>query len=629
VSIRRKLFYAFIGVVAVPLAIAAALARHYLVWEQSVLDQRYVGEVRAAFTRMNAAAERRVEALQKDVRQAAVDYDELGDEHVEIRVILPRVGDAHVDVPLEDGLESGPRLQPPKSPSFGVATAMPAVVRALRQQHPEILGVKLRDAHRVVYSDLSSDVDPVKEWPPGAPAKPGMLVPLAGGRRFSVERLPSGGELTVEIDPRLVVAPERVLGSGWAFYVKAPPPQPWHAPYELWYHGGEREPLERAVAQPMAALGAELPGEGELASVRDQEWVRWRVYGALSSENDVHHYTAGARLVAMVREDEIYAPLTWFRVEVYGALFASLLVAAWLAYFLSGRFTGAVDRIRSGVEALSRGEWAQLDKLSEDELGGGLVESVNHMAMALAERTRKDEIEGWRRMVRVLSHEINNTLGPVRSVAVTVRDQVVGRLNPCADRREGCNDAADAADDLRTAFQLIVDRTDALTAFIAGYAELAKLPEPARGDHDFNVVVGGAARLFAGDAEQAGVELRVELAPDVPRARVDAGQVERVVINLVKNAVEAAPRGGEVRVATARRGSQVEVIVDDNGPGIALEARRHLFVPYFTTKPGGSGIGLALVRQIVLGHGGSVTAEDRPGGGTRARVLLPLTGGDA
>src|SRR5262249_38679412 len=108
---------------------------------------------------------------------------------------------------------------------------------------------------------------------------------------------------------------------------------------------------------------------------------------------------------------------------------------------------------------------------------------------------------------------------------------------------------------------------------------------------------------------------------------LDAGQIERVVINLVKNAIEAAPgETGEVTGRTFRPGrGRVELVGEDNGPGIAPEARKNLFVPFFTTKPGGTGIGLALVRQIVLGHGGVVTAEDRPGGGTMMRVVLPST----
>jgi signal transduction histidine kinase len=606
-SIRRKLFYAFIGVVAVPLVIATVLAQRYLAWEREQLDQHFINnDARAAIKRMNDTAKARIEALRADVHRTAEGYD-WTDDAVAVQVVIG------APPPLADGLEAGPHLAP--STRFAVKSGMPSQILALRKHHPEILGVRLRDEDRVVFSDLSSDVNTLAvQFPSSDPVSlHGMLLDL-DGRPFVIDRL--GGdddtEIVVEYDRARLVEPEHVYKSGWAFYVEKGAGL-WHPPYQIAHHGEGGKRIEY-MDTALSAVGAAIPDAGELATFKDANWVHWRVYGGLGSESSL----AGARVMAMVRADELYAPLTWFRVEVYGSLLASLLIAAWLAYFLSGRLVGAVDRIRSGVEALSRGEWTQLDKLSEDELGGGLVESVNHMAAALAERTRREEIEGWRRLVRVLSHEINNTLGPVRSVAVTVRDQIANRV-----------DAADAAEDLRLAFQLIVDRTDALTSFIAGYAELAKLPDPAPVDADVNAVVDGGARLFREQAEKSNIGFGMKLDPEVGTARIDKGQIERVIINVVKNAVEAAPPGGEVLVATARHGGSVEITVDDDGPGIALEARRHLFVPYFTTKPGGSGIGLALVRQIVLGHGGTVTAEDRPGGGTRVRVLLPVRGGNA
>ena len=173
------------------------------------------------------------------------------------------------------------------------------------------------------------------------------------------------------------------------------------------------------------------------------------------------------------------------------------------------------------------------------------------------------------------------------------------------------------------AFRLIVDRVDSLSAFISGYAELAKLPDPVREPADLNRIVRGAVGMLRESAERRQLRLTESYDEDVDGAALDPMQVERVAINLIKNAVEAAPPGGQVLVRTSRRAASVELTVEDDGPGIAAEARRHLFVPYFTTKKEGSGIGLALARQIVLGHGGTITAEDRAAGGTLLRVILP------
>jgi signal transduction histidine kinase len=229
---------------------------------------------------------------------------------------------------------------------------------------------------------------------------------------------------------------------------------------------------------------------------------------------------------------------------------------------------------------------------------------MNRMASALAERTRKEEIESWRRLVRVLSHEINNTLGPVKSVAATVRDQLAPAL------------AGETGEDLRSSFKLIVDRVDSLSAFISGYAVLAKLPPPEREPAELNEIVRGAVSML-----KNGTEIVEEYDDEVGTPSLDRQQMERVAINLVKNAVEAA--ASRVWVKSARRGDTVEISVEDDGPGIAPEARAHLFVPYYTTKPGGSGIGLALARQIVLGHGGTIATRDREGGGTIVFVVLP------
>jgi len=193
-----------------------------------------------------------------------------------------------------------------------------------------------------------------------------------------------------------------------------------------------------------------------------------------------------------------------------------------------------------------------------------------------------------------------------------VRDQIAGRVKD-----------DDAAEDLQLAFRLIVDRTDALSAFINGYSELAKLPDPDRSPVPLEGLLADSVKLLAEQAAERTVQVTLLCEPLLGAASLDRAQIERVIINLVKNGIEAAPAGGQVTVAASRVAGSVEIVIDDNGPGIASEARRHLFVPYFTTKPGGSGIGLALARQIILAHGGTITAEDRESGGTRMRVVLP------
>ncbi|HWE30916.1 MAG TPA: HAMP domain-containing sensor histidine kinase [Polyangia bacterium] len=224
---------------------------------------------------------------------------------------------------------------------------------------------------------------------------------------------------------------------------------------------------------------------------------------------------------------------------------------------------------------------------------------------------RRDEAESWRSLVRVVSHEINNTLAPIKSVAASLRSGLPRRLRD-----------DDPAADVDMALKLIVERVDALSTFIDGYAEVAKLPPPNRQLTHVDRLVAGATALFAEQAAARQVAIDVREAAGGP-AEIDAQQLERVLVNVIKNAIEASPANGTVVVTGARVAGALEICVADDGPGISAEARRNLFVPYFSTKPGGSGIGLALARQIVVAHGGTITAERSPSGGTLMRIVIP------
>ncbi|HEY0306342.1 MAG TPA: HAMP domain-containing sensor histidine kinase, partial [Longimicrobiales bacterium] len=164
---------------------------------------------------------------------------------------------------------------------------------------------------------------------------------------------------------------------------------------------------------------------------------------------------------------------------------------------------------------------------------------------------------------------------------------------------------------------VITSRADALGRFMSAYAQLARLPAPQLRPVDVGVWVRGVAGL------ETRLDVQVRGGPGLV-IRADADQLEQLLINLVRNAADASlEAGGGVRIGWGRRDGVVEVWVDDDGPGI--EDSGNLFVPFFTTKPAGTGIGLALSRQIAEAHGGSLTLENRPDGrGARARLRLPV-----
>ena len=220
---------------------------------------------------------------------------------------------------------------------------------------------------------------------------------------------------------------------------------------------------------------------------------------------------------------------------------------------------------------------------------------------------REEELKAWQRLVRVLGHELNNSLAPIKSIA--------GSLT--AILKHGPR-APDWEDDMRSGLEIIEARAEGLGRFMQAYARLAKLPQPTLALTEVAPLIRRAAAL------ETRLSIAVEDGPELA-ANLDAAQIEQVLINLFKNAVEAAlEAGGGVRVSWRKQGSFLEVRIEDDGPGIANTA--NLFVPFFTTKPSGSGIGLLLCRQIAENHGGSINLRNREGGavGCLATLRLPV-----
>lgn len=225
----------------------------------------------------------------------------------------------------------------------------------------------------------------------------------------------------------------------------------------------------------------------------------------------------------------------------------------------------------------------------------------------LSRALRDEERQAWQRMVRVIGHELNNSLAPIKSLAGTMSTLLA--RNPRAPDWES---------DVQSGLSIIASRADALSRFMEGYARLARLPTPRRQPVD---VAGWVRRVTSLETR-----LKVEIDPGpVVTLQADEAQLEQLLINLVRNAVDAVTElngSGQVSVGWQKTGTLVEVWVQDEGPGLSDSA--NLFVPFFTTKPKGTGIGLALSRQIAEAHGGTLTLENRTDRvGCIARLRLP------
>jgi len=222
----------------------------------------------------------------------------------------------------------------------------------------------------------------------------------------------------------------------------------------------------------------------------------------------------------------------------------------------------------------------------------------------LSRALREEERQAWQRIVRVIGHELNSSLAPIKSMAGTVR-KLVGR-KPLPD---------DWRDDAQAGLSIIHDRAESLERFMGAYARLARLPPPTRRGAELSALVRRIASLHE-------TRITVEPGPSV-HVSIDPDQIEQVFINLMRNAVEASGEGGGVRVRWRDDRDAVLVEVEDDGPGLARTD--NLWVPFFTTKPHGTGIGLVLSREIVENHGGSIALQNRVGAkGAIASVRLPL-----
>ena len=234
-----------------------------------------------------------------------------------------------------------------------------------------------------------------------------------------------------------------------------------------------------------------------------------------------------------------------------------------------------------------------------------------HRLLVLADVSRplrEEERQAWQRLIRVLGHELNNSLAPIQSIAGSLQ-KLSSEPEPPADWRA----------DLRQGLSIIESRAEGLSRFTTAYAKLARLPPPRTAPVAVDALVRRAASLET--------RLPVGVIPGPPIViQADSDQLDQLLINLVRNATDAAlETQGGVALGWKRTGPRLEIWVADDGPG--LPNTTNLFVPFFTTKPGGSGIGLVLSRQIAEAHGGTLTLENRKGHrGCIAWLRLPLQG---
>jgi two-component system, NtrC family, nitrogen regulation sensor histidine kinase NtrY len=263
---------------------------------------------------------------------------------------------------------------------------------------------------------------------------------------------------------------------------------------------------------------------------------------------------------------------------------------------------GASSRVIDAVFPGGSGRWEIRRSMFRQ---GGLPHQLLVLSN-LSRALREEELKAWQRIVRVIGHELNNSLAPIKSISGSLTSLLQKDSRP-----------PDWEDDMVRGLAVIASRSESLSRFMAAYARLAKMPQP-----KFQPIqIGELVRRVVG----LETRMRVALNPGSEfTIQADADQIEQLLINLIRNAVDAAlETTGGVRLHWQRSGGYLDIVIQDDGPG--LSNTTNLFVPFFTTKPGGSGIGLVLSRQIAEAHGGTLTLENREDAtGCEARLRLRL-----
>ena len=289
------------------------------------------------------------------------------------------------------------------------------------------------------------------------------------------------------------------------------------------------------------------------------------------------------------------------------AIVVGLLITVWATLTLR-----PLGRLRLAAKRIAAGDYkSRIDEKGPTEVVE-LAREFNVIGRAVEERqselVRSERLATVGKMAAMITHEVRNPLSSIALNTELLEDELDGR----PEARELC--------------RAITREVDRLTALTEDYLAFARLPPPKLIAEQANDVVSSVAGFVREDLMARGVALDVALAPELPLARIDPGQLRQCLLNLLRNATEAVAGRPNPAVSLATRpGTEatIEIVVSDNGPGLPTEVQARLFEPFVSTKTGGTGLGLALTHQIIREHGGELRVESRPERGATFTVVLP------
>lgn len=417
----------------------------------------------------------------------------------------------------------------------------------------------------------------------------------------------------VQSTPREQVSPE-LLGH-WNF-----------DSYRVWQRGQDSTRLRIAIVREAHAqtnLDLNLPQESwgqrgsslELLESGDALCRVWRPLaedemvmvefrvapGVLAAKEQLTRTLRVYNSLSLIKERALQDQLIWSGAIAFvaGLSLLAIFVARRRARVLSRPIEdliGVTNQVAAGDLQI------QSEAHAQDEIGQ-LIEAFNAMIRDLRVNREKllaaERLAAWREVARQVSHEIKNPLTPIQLALYRLKQ----RLPEAMSAQEAVRESLHAIEEELASFKHLAEE----------FSGFARLPAATLQLEDLNDIVQSTARLY-----EAETKLELQLAPNLPSLQLDREQIKRLLNNLIKNAREAcASSESVIHVATRREGERVELEIADNGPGLSPAARTHLFEPNFTTKRGGSGLGLVMVKRIVEEHGATIVVHSEEGKGTR------------
>jgi nitrogen fixation/metabolism regulation signal transduction histidine kinase len=304
-----------------------------------------------------------------------------------------------------------------------------------------------------------------------------------------------------------------------------------------------------------------------------------------------------------------------------GVAFGAVAIAVGfaLSFLVAARVTRPVETLAGAARAVADGDWdVHVDDVRTTGEIKVLADAFETMTRQLVDHrdrlVQAERVAAWRELARRLAHELKNPLFPLRITIDNLRR--AKSLSPA--------EFDEVFDESLTTLQTGLGN---LNTVIGRFSEFARMPAPEFSQVSINELVEQGVALFRAQLAAPGqppVTVALELDQAVGTIRADGEQLRRVVQNLLLNAIDAMPEGGELRITTVRSADVVRIDVADTGQGLGEEERSRLFTPYYTTRQHGTGLGLAIVQSVVTDHRGKIWVDSEPGRGATFHIELPL-----